>query len=80
MILYLLTVQRGNSFYVIAENVFVAQQSLEELLDKADWCFNDDRKVVNIKLIANEISHFPGDKPVFGKLPCDLIITKYNNE
>lgn len=74
MKLYLLTVQRGQSFYVVAENPLIAQQSLEGLLNKADWWFTDDRKVVNIKLLANEINHFPGDKPVFGGKPDDLII------
>ena len=76
MKLYLLTVQRKQSFYVVAENPLIAQQLLEDMLTKANWWFPDDRKVVNIKLIASEINHFPGDKPVFGGLPNDLIIVK----
>lgn len=79
MKLYLLTVQRGQSFYIVATSPDVAQNTLEKLLDIAEWWFSDDRKVVNIKLLANELRYFPEDRPFFGNKPDDLIIAPINS-
>ena len=72
--LYLLTIIRGCDFYVIAESPNDAQHELERLLNKAEWWFSGDRKVINIKLLSTEYSYFPSDKPTFGEKGGDLII------
>jgi hypothetical protein len=56
---------RKYSHYVLAEHPTQAQEKLEELLRIADHGFYDDRKVIEIKLIAIELTEFPEGKPNF---------------
>jgi hypothetical protein len=47
---------RLGEYYVIAENELIAREILENEFAKCDYgLFSDDRKVVNIELIAREI-------------------------
>lgn len=55
MNLYLLTTVNLGDFYLIASNPLDAQEKLEGELSKANYGFSDDRKVNNIKLIAEQI-------------------------
>lgn len=55
MNLYLLSTKKLDDFYLLANNPLEAQTSLEHELNKADYGFYDDRKVVNIRLLAEEI-------------------------
>ena len=64
--LYEITVRKGNSFYVIANSPNEASEEVLRLLTKAEWWFPDDRKVVNIKVLATEYHCFPEGRPVFG--------------
>lgn len=75
--LYELTVKRGMTFSVVADDPTEAQTELESLLTKANWWF-EDRKVVNIKLVAIEYHCFPGEKPCFSDKFQDLIIVRKN--
>lgn len=70
--LYLLTIRRGSySCYVIAEDPLKAQVKLEELLNKADWWYSADRKVIKIELLAENLRYYPENKPNFpGELNC----------
>jgi len=71
--LYLLTVARGQSFYVIATNPTEAETNLMTELNKSAWWYTDDRIVKEIKLLAEEVQEFNG-KSVFGNKIGDLII------
>lgn len=73
MNLYLITVMRMNTFYVLASHPTEAQEKLGSLLDKANWWYSNDRKVKMIELIAEEIKYFPQDHPSFKSNGYDLI-------
>lgn len=60
MTLYLLTTNLGD-FYVLANDPTRAVTKLEELLDKKDYGFSLNRKVVNIRVITNVINEYIGD-------------------
>lgn len=64
MKLYLLTTKLGE-FYVVATTATIAEEYLIEQLDKADYGFFNDRKVTNIKILAEKVTDFPAGKPNF---------------
>jgi hypothetical protein len=72
--LYELTIKKGKIFYVLASSPNEAKAELERLLNKAEWWFSDDRKVINIKILAIEYHCFPEDHPVFGENENLIII------
>ena len=74
--LYEITVKKGRTFYVIAESPNEARDEVHRLLDKAEWWFSDDRKVINIKMIAEEYHCFPENHPVFGENENLIIVNK----
>ena len=74
MKLYLLTTQKLGDFYVVASDPTRAETMLILMLNKADYGFSDDRKVVNIKNLATEIHNFPDDKPFFSDKSNLIII------
>lgn len=63
MNLYLLSTKLGD-YYVIEESPNHAQDKLKSLFDLADYGFGEERKVINIKLVAEEVKEFSG-KPNF---------------
>jgi len=71
--LYLLTVSKGQSFYVIATNPTEAETNLMTELNRADWYFANDRIVTEIKLLAEEVHEFNG-RLAFGNKIGDLLI------
>jgi len=78
MKLCLITTIGLGDFYVVASNPTEAENEIEMLLDKADYGFSGERKVVNIKLLAHELSYFPKDRPSFRERGHELIIVKHN--
>ena len=72
--LYEITIKKGKSFYVIANSPNEASEEVLRLLTKADWWFSDDRKVTNIKILAEEYHCFPEGHPVFGENENLIII------
>lgn len=74
--LYLLTCGAGN-YYVLAESPNNAKQLLEDALDKANYDFSSNRKVTNIKLLAEVIQEFPKGKPNFSR-DFDLLLIEKN--
>lgn len=64
--LYLVTVRRGRSCYVLATDPTAAQKEVESLLNKADWYFSHDREVIEIKLLAPELGEYSNGRPDFG--------------
>lgn len=64
MKLYLLTNKIGD-FYVVSSSPTHAEEKLKALLDKAEYGFDSERKVTNIKLLAELLGEFPEGKPHF---------------
>jgi hypothetical protein len=65
MKLYLLTTESLGDFYVLGSNPHIAESNLKEQLDRSDYGFNSGRRVVNFKLLAEEVTEFPKGKPNF---------------
>lgn len=66
MKLYLLTTEGFKDFYVVAENSDEAEKRLGKLLCDADYGYTNKRRVVNIKVLSEEVSLFGGKpKPNF---------------
>lgn len=78
--LYLVSTKTLGDYYVVAENPNEAQDRLKTLLDKADYGFSDSRKIINIKLLADELYNFPKNKPNFGKNPTLILESSCENE
>jgi hypothetical protein len=66
LFLYLLTCGLGD-YYVIAKNPTDAETYLRLMLNKADYGFEHQRAIKNIKVLAKEIKCFPADKPFFSE-------------
>jgi hypothetical protein len=75
--LYLLENKFGK-YYCLADNVLQATEYLESNLEKSDYGFSDDRKVVSIDIIAEEIEQFPRGKLNFGDYRKNLLIAEPN--
>ena len=58
--LYKITVQRGDHFFVIAEDSTEAYNRLREKLDKEGWWFLQDRRLSLIELVASTGDESPG--------------------
>lgn len=58
MNLYLLSTQGLGDFYVVSESPNDAIAHLNKLLDIADYGFTDRRKVINTKLLSEEVYEF----------------------
>jgi hypothetical protein len=65
MKLYLLSTESLGDFYVLGSNPYIAESNLKSQLDKSDYGFNSGRKVINIKLLAEEVTKSPKGKPNF---------------
>ena len=65
MNLYLISTKELGDFYVLSEDPTKAAEQLNEALNKADYGFRSQRKIVSIKILANEIYDFPEGKPLF---------------
>lgn len=76
MTLYLLTTKDLGDFYVVAQTANDAEYLLLESLDIADYGFNRQRKIINIKILAEEILDFPPLIPDFSS-GNRLLISKY---
>ena len=63
--LYLLSTEELGDFYLVAKTPNDAEDKLKELLNKADYGFTRNRKVINIRLLAEELYNFPENKPNF---------------
>jgi hypothetical protein len=61
--LYILRTQGLGNYYVIATNLNDAESKLKQILDKADYGFSTNRKLLSIEVIAEEIGCFPQDIP-----------------
>lgn len=75
MVLYLLTTKGAGDFYLVADDPNEAQDTLIKLLDKAKEGVPEDRKVVNIKVIAEEFFEYQIGKAFFSK-GYNLIIVR----
>ena len=73
--LYKLTTSELGDFYVIAKDPTSAQKRLESELDKSNYGFSHERKVITIERLAEEIDYFPKDKMNFSS-GCTLIINQ----
>lgn len=62
MKLYLLETKGLGHFYIVSIDPTNAEKTLTDNLDKADYGFTSDRVVLNIEVLAKEISCFPKDK------------------
>lgn len=80
MKLYLLTTAGLGDFYVIADNPSEAESHVLELLNKADYGFTSQRKICNIKVVAEEVGEFPKDKPNFSSGNNLILNTTFKNE
>lgn len=65
MKLYLLTTHGLGDFYLVSKDPNEAEIKLTELLNKADYGFRYQRKVENIKLLAEKLGEFPVGIPNF---------------
>ena len=63
--LYLLTTQGVGDFYLVANTPNDAEDNLKKLLNKADYAITEKRKVINIKLLSEELYNFPENTPNF---------------
>lgn len=61
-------------FYVVDTDPTSAENRLAELLERADYGFSADRRVVHTKTLTLELSSFPGDKPFFSNTDQRLIL------
>ena len=78
--LYLVSTKTLGDYYVVAESPNEAQDRLKKLIDKADYGFSDSRKIVNIKLLADELYNFPVNRPNFGKEPILILESSCETE
>ena len=65
MELFLLTTEGLGNFYIVENDPTSARTRLTELLIKSDYGLSKDRKIINIEILASEISNFPKNKPNF---------------
>jgi len=64
MNLYLVSTENLGDYYIVAAHPTAAEGTLIDLLNKADYGFQDYRKVINIKLLAELLPDLNG-KPFF---------------
>lgn len=57
--LYLVTIRKGDEYYVIANEPSDAYNMVSGLLDRKDWFFPHDREMKSVTLLA-EMSDYPG--------------------
>jgi hypothetical protein len=65
MKLYLLSTKGLGDFYLVSKSPNDTKYKLGEMLDKADYGFRADRKINNIKLLADEIMNIRENTPNF---------------
>lgn len=54
MNLYKTTIEKGIDVYVIAESLADVEPQVKAHLDKLDWFFQDERRVIHTELVATE--------------------------
>lgn len=65
MQLYRIETKGLGDFYVVEKSPNDAIAMLESLLGMADYGFYGDRKILSIKILADEVNEFPEGKPNF---------------
>jgi transcription elongation factor GreA-like protein len=78
--LYLLSTQGLGDFYLVANSPNDAEDKLKLLLNKSDYGISEKRKVINIKLLAEELYNFPETKPNFSSGNTLILESSCENE
>ncbi len=81
MNLYLLTTKGLGDFYIVEESPNDAEDKLTNVLTIADYGFVKDRKIINIKLIAQEMQEYNNKPFINGDSERRLILnTTFEND
>lgn len=63
--LFLVSTKGLGDFYIVATTPNDAETTLTSALNKTDYGFSKDRKITNIKILADQLMDFPSGKPFF---------------
>jgi len=68
------------NIYVVADDPTSAQKLVKEVLSKRDTQYPENREVINIRLIAKEVTRYINGEPIFSEEGINLLIQGKNYE